>query len=1534
MISSGGFLSCFLQNSNEVKNSMYIISSNPMSEHPSLAISSNNTKYNEKLLEKIVNLKLSYKIKNEKLEQSVVNLLTKDKKLDNLGIKQINDFSFVNDKVRLEIILSNETELGSLRNFNKNIVIESSYENLVQALVPISLVENLSKEDYIKYIQKPTIAQPCVTSEGVGVIGADNLQNIGYYGDNVKVAIIDAGFTGYTSNPDIPSVRIKEVKSFRSDGYVEVDEHGSACAEIILDVAPHANLYLYVISTDVEFCNALSYAVSKGVKIVSVSLGFFNENDLDGTGTICNAVNSARASGVLVCVAAGNSAESHYCGWYTDNDYNNLNDFDTGDNCLYLGYLPAGSLIDLYLSWNDWPHSHQDYDLWLMSYQGYYAYSTNRQTGSQTPTEEIGVNTLVDDYWFVFIAKYSATNSVRFQLFSYSCGFLDNNHPETSLWCPSDATGSMSAGATYWQNDNLESFSSQGPTNDGRTKPDVTAPDGVSTYTYGTGGFSGTSASAPHVAGAAALLLSAGPQCAPSDLQNLLETKAVDLGPSGKDNSYGSGRINVFAAYDYMKPKANFTYSPLNPTTATTIQFTDTSTDSFGNIVSWSWKFGDGSTSTLRNPTHKYNNNGVYTVTLNVTDDNGAKDTKSKSVTVTNVPPVANFVYSPTNPKTNEIIQFTDTSTDSDGTVVSWSWNFGDVTASTLQNPTHKYTDEGTYTVTLNITDDDGAKNSKSKSVNVSNVPPVSNFTYSPLNPNTSDTIQFNDTSTDSDGTVISWSWKFGDGGTSTLRNPTHKYTNNGVYTVTLNVTDDDGAKGIKSKLITVSNVPPTANFSYVPSYPKTSDTIQFNDTSTDSDGTVVSWYWKFGDGSTSTLKNPTHQYTNNGVYTATLNVTDDDGAKSAKSKSITVTNVPPVANFTYFPIIPKTIDTVQFNDHSIDSDGTIVLWLWSFGDGNTSTLRNASHHYAIKGNYSVTLNVTDDDGAINVTNKQIQIINTPPIVNFSFIPNFPTVNDIIQLNDSSFDYDGTLTSWYWNLGDGNTSTTRNTTHQYAHNITYSVTLTVTDNEGGVSSLSKQIITRVIYHNLTKAGNETTIDLQNETDTIILINTSNSTIVNVSKYSGNPTWENISNDITAFGNYIDIEVENESAIVWPVVIKMYYTQNDLNASHINETQLLGVYFWNKTLGKWQLYSDTGVNISYNQSGYDGYCWTNAWHLTPLIQGGDAQPPSKVTGLTVTDAKDGKLNLACNPATDNFAVDHYKIYRNGVFLINQTSISYQDTGLTNGQSYTYQVSAVDTVGNEGAKSNPVSGAPTASSPPGGGGTSSPPPSGGGFIPPIGPMNTPPIAEANGPYYGFIGSPTTFDGSASNDADGNITSYAWTFGDGTTGTGKVTTHAYNKVGNYTVKLTVTDDDGETNVDTTYAVITEKPNYPPNANFSYSPLNPTTDDTVQFTDLSTDTDGIIVSYYWNFSDGTNSTDKNPKHTYSKSGAYMITLKITDDDGAIDIYSKAILVEESNKGITGTATEKPKGTPGFELIFVVCAIALVLLWKRKRVE
>jgi PKD repeat protein len=175
------------------------------------------------------------------------------------------------------------------------------------------------------------------------------------------------------------------------------------------------------------------------------------------------------------------------------------------------------------------------------------------------------------------------------------------------------------------------------------------------------------------------------------------------------------GTTIVVSQSGNQSPVAVFTYG----CTDLTCDFDGSgSSDSDGTIVSYDWDFGDGNTSTQQNPSHTYATAGIYSVSLTVTDDDGATDTTSQSVTVgaSNVPPTADFSFS----TTDLTASFTDASTDSDGTVDSWSWDFGDGNTSTEQNPSHTYATAGTYIVVLSVTDNDGASNDNTQSVTVS----------------------------------------------------------------------------------------------------------------------------------------------------------------------------------------------------------------------------------------------------------------------------------------------------------------------------------------------------------------------------------------------------------------------------------------------------------------------------------------------------------------------------------------------------------------------------------------------------------------------------------------------------------------------------------------------------------------------------------------------------------------------------------------------------------------------------------------------
>ena len=322
--------------------------------------------------------------------------------------------------------------------------------------------------------------------------------------------------------------------------------------------------------------------------------------------------------------------------------------------------------------------------------------------------------------------------------------------------------------------------------------------------------------------------------------------------------------------------------------------------------------------------------------------------------------PIASFTTSTIDLTTD----FTDTSTDSDGSIVSWAWDFGDGASSSAQNPSHLYAAAGDYTVTLTVTDNDGKAAMASQLVTTPNDAPSAGFTFRRrTDPDL--TAIFSDASTDSDGSIESWAWDFGDGASSSAQNPSHLYAAAGAYTVILTVTDDDGATDTTSKPIRVPNVAPTAGFNF-----SISDlTADFSDRSTDSDGSVVLWAWNFGDGASSSAQNPNHTYAA-GEYMVTLTVSDNEGATSTVSKKVIAPNEVPIAKFSF-----STNDLkADFSDESTDSDGSIVSWSWKFDDGARSSAQNPTHNYAAAGDYTVTLKVTDDGGAINSTSVTVTV--------------------------------------------------------------------------------------------------------------------------------------------------------------------------------------------------------------------------------------------------------------------------------------------------------------------------------------------------------------------------------------------------------------------------------------------------------------------------------------------------------------------------------------------------------------------------------
>ena len=262
-----------------------------------------------------------------------------------------------------------------------------------------------------------------------------------------------------------------------------------------------------------------------------------------------------------------------------------------------------------------------------------------------------------------------------------------------------------------------------------------------------------------------------------------------------------------------------------------------------------------------------------------------------------NAPPKCTLRASPESGQFPLEVEFSIGVNDTDPTF-RWVLDFGD--GETIEgNSTrvrHTYTSEGTYISVLTVYDPWGANGTCIGGVNVQyNEKPTAGFTHSPTEPKAGTAVAFTGEATDPDGDIVEWFWEFGDGSTSNERNPNHTYDSAGTYTAVLTVTDSGGLRAVSSRTITVRprNELPTAGFEVSPAEPKAGQGVSFTDTSTDSDGRVVSWSWDFGDGSTSNEAEPVHVYSSPGNYTVTLTVRDDKGGEDTIKASILVEKAP-----------------------------------------------------------------------------------------------------------------------------------------------------------------------------------------------------------------------------------------------------------------------------------------------------------------------------------------------------------------------------------------------------------------------------------------------------------------------------------------------------------------------------------------------------------------------------------------------------------------------------------------------------------------
>ena len=462
------------------------------------------------------------------------------------------------------------------------------------------------------------------------------------------------------------------------------------------------------------------------------------------------------------------------------------------------------------------------------------------------------------------------------------------------------------------------------------------------------------------------------------------------------------------------------------------------------NAADWLWNFGDGSTSTEELPLHIYQNSGNYTISLTISTDLGCiySSTVTDFLTIPNKA-VSNFSINNIGGCSPLNVQFTNQSTNA----VSQLWEFGDGSTSALQNPSYTYTAGGSYGVTLHSFNASGCEAIYQQPDAVVLELPVAGFSAN-FSPGCAPlTANFTNTSTD----AVQWLWNFGDGNFSTTKNPAHTYNLPGDYDVSLIAFNSEGCTDTAIFISYIHVINTVGN--YIP-LATVKGCVPFNTLFSNITPDAVSWLWNFGDGSTSSLQNPSHTYISSGFYTVSLSVQLTGGCTQFYPNFRTFDVKGGQPEFTFLTQTLCAPFIVNFTGSTSANSSTSF---WDFGDGTTSTLEHPVHSYANSGYFTVKYSTTTPEGCIStaIETNGLHFTSCPSngtntggsqggnnSANGGTVP--PPLLPLTGCIPFTVHFNNTIaqtTAWFWDFGDGNTSTLQNPLHIYTLIGNYEVKL-------------------------------------------------------------------------------------------------------------------------------------------------------------------------------------------------------------------------------------------------------------------------------------------------------------------------------------------------------------------------------------------------------------------------------------------------------------------------------------------------------------
>ncbi len=930
------------------------------------------------------------------------------------------------------------------------------------------------------------------------------------------------------------------------------------------------------------------------------------------------------------------------------------------------------------------------------------------------------------------------------------------------------------------------------------------------------------------------------------------------------------------------------------------------SSDRDGDTLSFRWDFGDGTVKEGIRLTHRYDSFGVFAGQLQVRDDSGHVGnlaTTSFQVPI-NHPPLAEAGPDQQG-EPGQLFQFdAGASTDPDGDPLTYRWDFGDGLRQEGGKVEHRFAQSGFYQVKLRVED-----NSMSPCNNASdvlevwvNAPPVVDAGDHRTTA-VGEKIVFDQVRAhDSDGEITDYRWDFGDGHLGTGAEPTHRYEAPGTYLVKLRVSDSSSAPNDSASdtLQVVVNAPPIPQITVATISVAVGDEVAFSaENSHDPDGRLIAYRWDFADGVSRDGIKTKHIYKAPGSYNVTLSVSDDSGTASATAQiqQVIRVNHPPVAEAGKDR---RVTSSVVFFDGSgsSDKDGSLIDYLWDFGDGKQASGMQVAHLYQTPGTYQVTLSVTDDSETVSRQQSDTAtiIINQAPIADAG-ADQIAAPQTEVQFDASrSVDPDGDLVAYQWEFGDGNKAQGSSVAHTFEHVGAYQVRLTVHDDSGDPQAVDYDEL-RVLVNAppipLPGPPIYTSPKLSVTFDAGMSFDPDGEITGYIWQFSDGTSSEKakVEHTFAAPGLYVaTLTVIDDSGVENGIA----HASVNVHVNHQPTPQIVA------SSATCELTVPFAANSSVDA---DGDALTYRWDFgddTPAVYGEKVVHGFPAAGaypilLTADDGSHLKnatatvaTTVEINHPPQAVAGDNRTVCAGEVVLLDGSQSLDPDGG-----PLKFHWDFGD--GSQAEKMNPTKVFKS-----------------GGVFPVtlsvkddsglacntdsdqfIVTVAESPVAIAGPDLQGCVNRPIRFDGTASSDIDGKVNRFSWDFGDGNIGGGDSPTHVYTEPGVYHVLLTIDGDLIGTcnNRDADEMIVTVLDG--PSAIIDLPHLVAVNDD-VTFDATASDAKGLpVVSQRWDFGDGTVAQGSQVHHRYTKPGRYSVTyfMEVSSEAGCNTVSTEKLI-------------------------------------------